>query len=84
MKNQSWKQMHRDYFIITFRDTFEKFDESGAHDDRMVFCNMYRYMLEALDSLPENPHNIVCVAMNEKLKEYRETMRKIKEHFSNR
>ena len=50
-------------------------------DDRRVFINTYRQLYEAIDSLPDNPNNIVCVAMNHYISEEREMMDEILERF---
>ena len=50
-------------------------------DDRRVFINVYRQLYEAIDSLPDNPNNVVCVAMNHYISEEREMMDEILNRF---
>ena len=43
-------------------------------DDRRLFINTYRQVYEAIDSLNDNPHSWVCVAVNDKVREARKMM----------
>lgn len=52
-------------------------------DDRRIFINTYRQIYEAIESLPENPHNVVTVAMNSYIQEERQMMDEIKRRFEN-
>ena len=50
-------------------------------DDRRLFINVYRQLYEAIDSLPDNPNNVVCVAMNRYISDEREMMDEIMMRF---
>ena len=51
------------------------------NDDRRIFVNMFNIMIEAICFLPEEPCTFICVAMNDKIEKYMETMDSILEHF---
>lgn len=51
-------------------------------DDRRVFINTYQLVYDALDSMPDNPNNWVCVACNRKLDEERKMMNDILARFA--
>ena len=80
---KSWKQMWKNHFRMKYEENAERWKEE-THDDRLVFCNIYRMTQEALDSLPDEPHNLVCVAMNRKLQDLQKTLDEIKVVFSGR
>lgn len=50
-------------------------------DDRRVYINTYKQVYDAIDSLPDNPNNLVRVAMNRILCEECERMDKILKGF---
>ena len=50
-------------------------------DDRRIFINTYHQLYNAVDSLPDNPNNVVCVAMNRYISEEREMMDEIMMRF---
>lgn len=51
-------------------------------DDRRIFINTYRQIYEAMESLPENPNNIVAAAMSRYITEERQMMDEIKGRFN--
>ena len=82
---KSWKQIHLDHIHFAFRAKAEEWSkEERLHDDRLVFCNIYRLMEEALNSLPDEPNNYVCVAMNRKMEADRQILNEILAVFENR
>lgn len=50
-------------------------------DDRRVYINTYHQLIEAVQSLTDNPNNTVCVAMNRYINEEKKTLDEIKEVF---
>lgn len=50
-------------------------------DDRRVYINIYHQLIEAVQSLTDNPNTIVCVAMNRYINEEKKTLDEIKEVF---
>lgn len=40
-----------------------------VRDDRRVYLNIYNQLVEAVNSLPDNPNTVVCVAMNRYISE---------------
>lgn len=85
---QDFRNNWRDSRLYHLRFKYEKYAkkwiEEQRKDDRGLFCSIYEYMIEALESLPENPHNFVCVAMNHHMKEERATLDNIIERFKDR
>lgn len=63
----SWKAMKKAVMEECFGKyipEFENFD-----DDRKVYCNTYRLIMEGIESLEENPKLFVRVAMNHQIEE---------------
>lgn len=81
--DKSWKQMYKDHLRRHYGDAAERWKDE-THDDRLVFVNCYRIMQEALDSLPDEPHNFVRVAVTRKIHETMETLDSIAEVFKGR
>ena len=50
-------------------------------DDRRVYINIYHQLVEAVQSLTDNPNTIVCVAMNRYISEEKKTLDEIKKVF---
>ena len=50
-------------------------------DDRRVYINIYHQLVEAVQSLTDNPNTIVCVAMNRYIAEEKKTLDEIKKVF---
>ena len=83
MEEITWKKLHADHLRRLYGSRAEAWKDITT-DDRAIYCNIYRRMLEALESLPDEPHNYICVAMNHKMKEDRETLDSIKATFAGR
>lgn len=81
--NQTWKQMHIQHLKHRYQRKAEQWKDITT-DDRLVYCNLYRMILRALDSLPDTPDNYVCVAMNSKMEEDRQTLDEIAAVFADR
>lgn len=52
-----------------------------VNDDRRVYINIYHQLIEAVQSLTDNPNNIVCVAMNRYITEEKKILDEIKKVF---
>ena len=81
---KTWKQIHAEHLRMWYGSRAEAWKDITTTDDRLIYCNIYRRMLEALESLPDEPHNYICVAMNHKMKEDRATLDSIKATFEGR
>lgn len=63
--NKSWKDRKRDYFSFMYGDVAE--DWKDEKDDRKLFSNTYFMIMEAINSLDDDPNPYVKVAMNRML-----------------
>lgn len=50
-------------------------------DDRRMFINTYNMVYQAIDSMTDNPHSWVCVAISQKVAEEKAMMDRIIERF---
>lgn len=80
---ESWKQKRLDYLKKYYGPLANKW-QGITGDDRAIFCNIYRMMIEALESLPEEPLNYIKVAMAHHMQQDRKTLRDIEEAFKGR
>lgn len=81
---QNWRDSRIYYLERRYGDKYNEWKDKDYHDDRIIYCNIYRLQLEALQSLPADPLNYICVAMNEHMKRDRESMNRIIEEFKDR
>lgn len=81
ISEMSWKGK-RLYFLEKFEDDAERWQDEC--DDRGLFSNTYKKLVEAIESLPDNPNLTVCVAMNEYIRKEEEMLNRIKQHFEDR
>lgn len=86
MKQETWKQRHIRYARQFFEANVQRYEDEmlkdGFYNDRQVYCNLYKHIMSALESLPEEPHLYVCVAVNDRLDEDFDILRKINKHFT--
>lgn len=83
IRRDSWKYLK---LWVWAHDYGYKMDEWNnimppVTDDRRIFINTYRQIYEAIESLPENPNNIVKVAMNRYIDSERTEMNNIIRRF---
>lgn len=78
----SWKEQRRAYLDNWYRKYAEEWKDEK--DDRRLYSNMFFHMYEAIESLDDEPHIYVKVAMNHKISEELKIMDEIKEHFNNK
>ena len=74
-----WRDRKIDAIKVLYGEWYEKY--KGEKDDRGLYCNTYQMILEALASLPEEPDNYVCVAMNNEINKDLATMQRIVVYF---
>lgn len=77
----SWRERTL-YFLERYEENAERWKDE--HDDRKVFHNIYKNLVEAIKSLPEEPHVMVKVAMNKCITEHEQTLNDIQKHFEGR
>ena len=75
MENKTWKSEKLDFLKFMYEKKAEEWKE--RHDDRRLFSNMYYQIITAVETLPEEPNNYVCVAMNDAIKKDREVLDRI-------
>lgn len=80
----TWRESRIYYLERKYGEKYNAWKDKGHQDDRQVYCNIYRLQLEALQSLPADPLNYICVAMNDHIKRDREVMDRIQEVFKDR
>lgn len=75
----SWKQVELASIQALYGKWHTKYAEvvKTVYDDRTVFVNLYRMMVQAVESLPEEPDNYVCVAIDKQLDEDRKILQSI-------
>lgn len=76
-----WKQMKL-YFLEAYKEDAERWQNES--DDRKLFSITYEKLVEAINSLPDEPHLTVCVAMNQYIRAEKDMMDSIREHFKER
>lgn len=86
MKRRSemtWKERKLDNIKFFYGDLAEKYD-NGYGDDRQVFVNLYNMIIEAIESLPDEPNNYICCAVNHSIHDDCKIMDRISNYFENR
>ena len=77
----SWRDMKL-YFLETYEEDAKRWENES--DDRKLFSNIYKNLVEATESLPAEPHCMVCVAMNNYIKEHKAMLNDIRRRFEGR
>lgn len=80
---ESWKQIELTSIKALYGEWYTKYSEAAkkVYDDRTVYCNLYKMMVRAVESMPEEPDNYVAIAVGNKLDEDRKTLQEIVEVF---
>lgn len=78
---ENWTEAKKSYVELMFGDFVRDFKLAGFTDDREIVVNLYEMIMEALDSLDENPINYVRCAMNKAIRKDLETMAGILDRF---
>lgn len=76
---KTWKQMKIEFMQRNYGHHIEEFE--GHKDDRLVYINTYNSIMEALESLPEEPHSYIKVAMFRQLNRDKEQLNSIINRF---
>lgn len=76
--------MHITYMKRHYGSKAEEWKSLEVYDDRALYCNMYRMIIEALESLPDIPHLYVRVAMNKMMEKDCSTLTSILNVFRDR
>lgn len=74
--------LKRKHLKLNFKKFREQFD--GFKDDRLIFCNTYDVLMEALNVMETVDNNLIWVAFNDKYKEEFEILEEIGERFKDR
>lgn len=77
---KTWKKTNLDYLERFYKKAAEAWKEE--HDDRRMLSNIYYMLHEAIESLDDDPHIIVRVAMNRHLNSRYDMMNEIKKRFA--
>lgn len=80
MKNDTWKTAKMEFLKFKYEKKAEEWKE--YHDDRRVYSNTYYQIIKAIETLPEEPNNYVCVAMNNEINKDREMLDRIMKKFA--
>ena len=80
---ETYKALHLKYLKMRYGEKAEQWKDITT-DDRLIYCNIYHMMIEALESLPDEPNNYVCVALNKKMERDCSTLESIKTVFGDR
>lgn len=79
MEKPCWRDRKIDAIETLYGTWYDKY--IGEEDDRGLYCNIYKNIIHALKTLPEEPDNYVCVAMNKAINEDLATMQRIVIYF---
>lgn len=85
MKNKTWKARKLHDFDLLYETTYRNFrnqiDTLDRNDDRRIFVNMYDRIVEAINSLPDDPVTYVRIAMWRAINKDKEELNKIQAQF---
>jgi len=86
LEGDDWKHLKLAVLYNKYGRQAEAWNElfPPVSDDRRVYINIYNQLKEAIESLTDNPHNVVCVAMNQYIRSETAVLDEIKATFSNR
>lgn len=82
MKKQTYKEQKLDYMKWLYQK--KAIAWMNEHDDRKIYSNIYFMIVEAIQSLPDEPDNYVAVAMNKAIREDMELLDRIAAKFQDR
>lgn len=77
----TWKQDKLDYMEFMFGKYFEEFVQGDYTDDRRVFVNTYKMIVEALQTLEDEPKVFIKCAINHAMDEDINLLKDILERF---
>ena len=76
---KTWKQAQLHDIEIRYGGCVEEYKDFT--DDRMVYVKIYKQIIEAIESLPEEPHNYIKVAMFHQINKDKEILNRIYSNF---
>lgn len=76
---KTWKQTKISSFKNQFGGRIEEF--KGFDDDRRVYINMYNQIIDAIESLPDEPRGYIKCAVTRQIKADKEILYSIIEKF---
>lgn len=76
---KTWKQKKIHDVKIQFSGCIEEFE--GFDDDRRVYINIYNQIIDAIESLPDEPHGYIKCAVTHQIKADGEILNRIREKF---
>lgn len=80
MENKTWKSFKLDFLKFKYEKKAEEWKD--CHDDRRIFSNTYYQIIEAIETLPEEPVSYIAVAMNNEIQKDREMLDRIIKRFA--
>lgn len=83
---KTWKAEKIEYMSYLYGRNVSRYEKEMEEDkrrnDRQVYINTYNMIMEMLDTLPDEPHLYVKVAINDKMREDTDTLEAINLHFT--
>lgn len=83
---KTWKEMKIIYMEKLFGRNAERYEkeiaEDGERDDRQFYINLYRHIMEALETMTEEPHLYVKVALNARIEQDTDMLKEINLRFT--
>ena len=80
MESKNWKTIKMDFLKFKYEKKAEEWKD--YHDDRRLFSNTYYQIIQAIETLPEEPVSYIAVAMNNEIKKDCEMLDSIAKRFS--
>lgn len=81
----TWKESKIDYMRLLYGEQMPKYtkemESAKRRDDRQVYINTYNFIMEMLETLPDEPHLYVKVAINDKMDKDIKMLQEINLHF---
>lgn len=76
---KTWKQAKLHDIKTRFGGCIEEYKDFT--DDRLVYVNIYNQIIEAIESLPEEPNNYIKVAMFHQINKDEKILNRIYSNF---
>ena len=79
-----WASDKLDYLNFFYGKEYDKWAKESHNDDRGLYCNMYKMILEAINAIQHIENNSVLVAMNDYIRDKVQVMDSVLEAFKDR
>lgn len=81
--NDTWKSLKLEVLKMKYGKTAARWSDifPQVNDDRMIFINIYNQLREAVNSLQDDPHIVVRIAMNRYIDEECKKLYSIRKNF---